>query len=41
MAIDFETEVLALDILCGCFFSESELKREAEAMISKQTSNGR
>jgi len=37
MAIDSQTEVLALKMLdiFRCCFSESELKREAEAMVSK------
>jgi len=37
MAIDSQTEVLALKMLdiFHCCFSESELKREAEAMFSK------
>jgi len=37
MAIDSQTEVLALKMLdiFRCCFSESELKREAEAMFSK------
>jgi len=37
MVIDSQTEVLALkmlDIFCCCF-SESQLKREAEAMLSE------
>jgi len=36
MAIDFQTEVLAFKMLdiFRCCFSESELKRKAEAMFS-------